>query len=269
MYKVAVVQFYPHLMAVEDNMVRLENLLSQVRADLLVLPELVTTGYAIPHKDRLESLAESVPDGRAYQMFSSLAKTLHASLVYGFAEKQDPMIYNTAILVNPDGTHHLYRKTHLFYCEKQLFAPGDTGFFVCSAKNGIRIGMMVCFDWQFPEAARSLALQGAQIICHPANLVLPWCQKAMMVRSLENRVFSVTANRIGSEPAGEQFIQFTGQSQILDPLGNILCSLSPDQEEIGYAEFDPALADNKAVTENNDAFKDRRPAFYTELVKPK
>jgi len=121
---------------------------------------------------------------------------------------------------------------------------------------------MICFDWQFPEAARTLALAGAQIICHPANLVLPWCQQAMKIRCLENRVFAVTANRIGTELNAGEKVSFTGQSQILNTKGEVLSSLSVSQEGTITAEINPEEANNKTVTERNDAFKDRRPEFY-------
>jgi len=91
-----------------------------------------------------------------------------------------------------------YRKIHLFYKEKLYFAPGENPPKVFNV-NGVNIGVMICFDWIFPETARTLSLQGAELIAHPANLVLPYCQNAMITRSIENRVFTATANRVGSE----------------------------------------------------------------------
>ncbi|MDY0152498.1 MAG: nitrilase-related carbon-nitrogen hydrolase, partial [Candidatus Cloacimonas sp.] len=171
--------------------------------------------------------------------------------------------YNSCALINPDGSYFVYRKIHLFNREKLFFQPGDAPFEVCNAKNGIKIGMMICFDWQFPEATRSLALQGAQIICHPSNLVLPWCQQAMKVRSLENRVFSITANRIGTEVNGDLAETFTGCSQILSIKGDVLASLEIADEGIATVEIDPQHALNKSISERNDAFNDRRPDLYT------
>jgi len=267
MYRIAVVQTKPEFLQPEANRNRIRELLTGVRADLIVLPELATSGYFFADKSEVERVSEAFPQGQSFIFFSELSRQLDASLIYGFPEKDGDRYYNSSALVNPDGTYSLYRKTHLFFREKLFFSPGGTGFFVCAAKGGVRVGMMVCFDWQFPEAARSLALQGAQVICHPANLVLPWCQEAMKVRSLENRVFSVTANRIGTESRLEHDITFTGQSQILSTQGDILCRLSAEKEEIGFADIDPEQADDKMITPMNDAFGDRRPAFYTELVK--
>ena len=106
-------------------------------------------------------------------------------------------MFNSSVLVRPDGSREVYRKVHLFLDEKSIFTPGDLGFPVFEA-CGTTIGMMICFDWIFPEAARSLALAGAEIICHPSNLLLPWCQAAMVTRCQENMVLAVTSNRVGT-----------------------------------------------------------------------
>lgn len=121
---------------------------------------------------------------------------------------------------------------------------------------------MICFDWVFPEAARTLALRGADLLCHPANLVLNYCQRAMQTRSLENGVFSITANRTGTErrPRGE--LSFTGQSQIVGTRGEIIASAGPDEEAVVIREVDPAAAREKMMTANNHLLADRRPAFY-------
>ncbi len=269
MYKTAVVQFRPELLQVETNLQRIGTLCQNVSADLIVLPELVTSGYVFQNKAELDSVCDTVSRSRSFHFFLDLAAQLNSSIVFGFAEKHGSNFYNSAALVNPDTSYYVYRKAHLFYREKLFFSPGDTGLFVCEAKDGIKIGMMICFDWQFPEAARVLALKGAQIICHPSNLVLPWCQQAMLTRSLENRVFSITANRIGSESNGDINMSFTGQSQIVSPKGDVLIRLSTDQEEVGYTEIDPDLALDKSITDLNDALGDRRPAFYTDICKPK
>jgi len=125
---------------------------------------------------------------------------------------------------------------------------------------------MICFDWIFPEAARVLALKGAEVICHPANLVLPWCQRAMVTRSIENRVFIVTANRIGGEKREGRELKFTGGSQITSPVGELLCQASEEGEEVGVVDIDPSIAKDKAITEENDLFSDRRPELYQQLV---
>lgn len=165
------------------------------------------------------------------------------------------------MLVYPNGEIQVYRKTHLFYKEKKLFEPGNTGLNVFQYK-GVNLGLMICFDWIFPESVRTLALKGADIICHSANLVLPFCQKAMITRSIENRIFTITANRFGLEKnAGDEF-SFTGMSQITDIKGNRLTQAGKNEECVKIVEIDPTEARDKKVTEWNDIFLDRREEFY-------
>ena len=126
----------------------------------------------------------------------------------------------------------------------------------------VKIGIMICFDWIFPEVMRTLVLQGAQVICHPSNLVLSYCQDAMRTRCIENMVFSVTANRFGSDKRPHGEVKFTGQSQITAPKGIVIQKAVPQRETLFIVEIDPALALNKNITNLNDLQKDRRPEFY-------
>jgi len=260
--KVTVVQFQPKLLAVDENITRLAAMLDKIDSDLVVLPELATSGYLFSSMKELKKVAESIPDGSAFKRFAKLAKERDFSIVYGFPEKCGDKVFNSSVLINPDGSYNTYRKIHLFDRETLYFSPGDKGFVVQNAKNNVKIGMMICFDWQFPEAARTLALAGAQIICHPSNLVLPWCQESMKLRSLENRVFSITANRTGKETIADAELNFTGCSQILSPLGEILVRLSTDEENTATIEIDETKALDKRISERNDAFADRRREFY-------
>ena len=125
---------------------------------------------------------------------------------------------------------------------------------------------MICFDWVFPEVARTLALRGADLLCHPSNLVLTYCQKTMLTRCLENSVFAVTANRTGTEtrPRGE--LVFTGQSQIVGPKGDVIVSSNSQNQELILHEIDIDTARDKSITDNNDLLSDRRPEYYTALV---
>lgn len=261
-YTVSVLQFKPLFLQPQKNYDKIKSMLSGISSDLIVLPELALSGYVFAQQEEIAQIAESIPTGQFFQAFQGLSQNLNLSIVYGFAERDGELFYNSSALVNPDGSYHIYRKIHLFYREKLFFEPGDKPFFVAEAKAGVRIGMMICFDWQFPESARSLALKRAQIICHPANLVLPWCQEAMKIRSLENRVYSITANRTGTEINGEMSEYFTGQSQILNQKGELLIRMNDQEEGIYSVEIDPDLANNKQVTEYNNAFADRRPSMY-------
>jgi len=127
----------------------------------------------------------------------------------------------------------------------------------------VKIGMMICFDWIFPETCRILALKGADIIAHPANLVLPWAQQAMVTRCIENHVFAVTANRIGTEQRGDDNFIFTGQSRITGCRGEILASVGDNETCVKTVEIDPSVARDKSVNPYNDLLKDRRSQFYS------
>jgi predicted amidohydrolase len=177
------------------------------------------------------------------------------------AEKAGRKIYNSAVLTTPEGDHRIYRKTHLFFREKLLFDPGNTGFSVFTWRK-INIGVMICFDWIFPEAARTLALAGCQVLTHPANLVMPYCQAAMVTRALENRIFCLTANRVGVEKNRFGTLRFTGRSQVIDPSGVRLLGFSRAEEAFRTVKITPHLADTKMVNRLNDLFKDRQTAYY-------
>jgi predicted amidohydrolase len=132
--------------------------------------------------------------------------------------------------------------------------------------GGMSVGIMVCFDWFFPETSRLLALGGADVIAHPSNLVLDWCQRSMVTRCLENNLFAVTANRYGAEERGGRRLNFTGGSQITAPRGVILHSAPVEGDELGLVSVDVDEARNKKVTVVNDLLGDRRPHLYTGLV---
>jgi predicted amidohydrolase len=263
--KIGFLQLRPKFGAVKENVGAAKSLLKNINDAIVVLPELFNTGYLFRSKEELVRLAESVTRGYTVAEMKKLAKTKNLTIVFGIAEKKARKYYNTAVLVTGKGTVHTYQKTHLFDREKLFFDSGEAAYAVHTVE-GARIGMMVCFDWIYPEVTRILALRGAQIICHPSNLVLPYCQEAMRTRSLENRVFTVTANRIGTEKRGAYSLIFTGNSQIVDPKGEVLASAGERSESLKIVEVDIEEANDKMVTPNNDVFKDRKVALYKPLV---
>lgn len=258
-------QFQPEFGAPRRNLEKVEDTLAGVDAELIVLPELAFTGYFFENREELNDLAEDVPDSITVQRLWRLCKNNQLYLVAGFAERYRDRLYNTAVVVGPSGLCHRYRKLHLFHTEKEVFDPGDTPLETIEIR-GVRVGVMICFDWAFPEVARSLALQGADLLCHPSNLVLTYCQRTMRARSLENSVYSITANRTGTErrPRGE--LRFTGQSQMVGPKGEVLASSNADEEAVVVMELDVSEARNKKITKNNDLFADRRPEFYDSIA---
>ncbi len=260
-FKIAVLQFAPDFLSIERNLSKIGEMCSSLDVDLLVLPELATCGYAFAKKDELYSVAEDGETGRSAEFFSKLSLELDASIFYGFAEREGDKVYNSSKFVNPDGSSTIYRKMHLFGAEKLWFDKSESGFCVVEGKYGVKIGLMICFDWYFPEVARTLALKGAKILCQSANLVMPWCQQAMITRSLENRCVSVTANRVGDEQNGEYAYHFTGGSQVVNHLGERLGQLSENEENILQVCVDMTKVTSQ-LNKNNDIFQDRRTDFY-------
>ena len=262
MFRIGFAQFSPIRCDVSANVAAIEHLLQGVDADLLVLPELANSGYLYDSPEALLPFSEPGDgSGPFLSALQRLAGRTGGVIVAGFSERAPEGLYNSAAAVGAAGVIQVYRKTHLFAGEKLLFLPGDSGFHVFD-HGGARIGMMVCFDWFFPESARTLALRGAQIIAHPSNLVLPYCQTAMFARCLENRVFAVTTNRYGTEDLGGKRLTFTGASQIMTPRGERLGQAPIEGDCVVVVEIDPAAADDKRVTAANDLFADRRPEMY-------
>ena len=264
--KIGFAQFKPEFGKIETNIKTMGHLISTAKADLLVLPELATTGYTFTSKDEVRSLSEPFETSESLNRLHAIAAESSCAVVIGFAEKSEEGIFNSAAFLKPDGTKALYRKIHLYGSENIFFKPGNIPFKVYDY-NGIKLGVIVCFDWYFPESIRVLALKGAQIICQPANLILPWCQRAMVIRSIENRVFTVTANRYGSEVRGEYSFTFTGESQIISPDGDVLVKAPKDNDSVVVLEIDPLKALNKRINKHNDLFQNRHPDFYSEITK--
>jgi predicted amidohydrolase len=260
--KVGFYQFNPEFGEVKRNLDHVVERLRKVECDLMVLPELFTSGYQFVSREEVERLSEPVPDGQTIRRLIEVAKSRGMYVVAGVAERGERGSYNSAVLVGPSGFIGCYRKTHLFFEETLFFLPGDTGFQVWDIGQA-KIGVFICFDWFYPESARTLALKGADILCHPSNLVLPHCPDAMVTRCLENRVFSITANRIGSEErGGKHRLTFIGNSEIVAPSGRILHRAPRDREEVTVLEIDPAEARNKFLNPYNDLLQGRRPHLY-------
>jgi len=257
--RLAVVQTAPIFGAVHQNLDAALGLVP-VDADMTVLPELCATGYQFRDHDELMDLAETV-DGPIVSRVRDHAVALGRTLCAGWAERDGDAVYNSSVLARPDGSREVYRKVHLFLDEKTMFTPGDLGFPVFEA-CGTTVGMMICFDWLFPEAARTLALRGARILLHPSNLLLPFCPDAMVTRCLENRVFAVTANRVGTEARIEgRSLTFVGLSQVCGPAGRPLVRMGDIQEGAATTDIDLADADSQ-LTPRNEIWSDRRPEAY-------
>ena len=261
--KIGFIQFAPVLGDVQATIRKIDGLIDQTKiTDILVLPELCNSGYNFTSFEEAWETSEEIENSIFINYLLSKCKQFNLYIVSGFNERDNKNLYNSAILIGPEGYIGKYRKLHLFLNEKDYFKPGNIGLPVFDI-GLCKIGMLVCFDWIFPEVWRIVALKGAEIICHPSNLVLPGlAQKAVPIHALTNRIYTITANRIGTE--GE--LSFTGLSTIANPNGDILFQASKTKEETVVKDIDIRLARDKIITKKNDLFNDRRPEEYSFLT---
>ena len=272
MIRIGCVQTNPIFKDFEANLRRFEQFVSEADADLLVLPELALTGYFFTAPDEARKYAESV-NGVLVKKIREIAKKKNIAIVTGFLEEENGVLYNSAIAIDRNGdiVGH-YRKVHLFYYEKVIFAPGNLGFpvFEIETRNGekVKLGMMICYDWRFPEAARSLALQGAEIIAVPSNIVTTTGMliDTLRVRAFENKVVVAFADRIGSESTiiegRREDLNFRGQSCIINYNGEVLAMESTKVESITYASIDTHPIRSKNINKYNNIINDRQIKSY-------
>jgi len=267
MTTLSIVQFTPVWGNKPCNLQQITALLKDIKADIIVLPELCTTGYSLLNKK--EAFIEGEDEnGDGVRLLRKLAVELQAMIIAGFAEKDAGNTYNSALVASPDNTFKIYRKTHLFYKEKLCFEPGDSGFFVVDHPLvDCKVGVMVCNDWRYPEAARSLALKGADVIACPSNLVSALWGVGMPARALENKVYLAVTNRCGTEKrlledGSEQTLTFNGGSVVYDFNGAPLEQAGKNEDAVLTVQIEPQLTRDKSFNAYNNLFADRRPDMY-------
>ncbi|MFD9635628.1 carbon-nitrogen hydrolase family protein [Streptomyces violascens] len=233
---------------------------AETGAGLIVCPELFLTGYAIG--DDVAGLAEAA-DGPSAQAVADIAVRHGLAVVYGYPERDGDTVYNAAQLIGPDGSRLAnYRKTHLFGCfEQEAFTPGDEPV-VQAELNGLRIGMMICYDVEFPENVRAHALAGTDLLLVPTAQMHPFqfvAESVVPVRAFENQMYVAYVNRTG--PEGE--FEFVGLSCLAGPDG-VARARAGRGTELVVGDVDPEfLAASRA---NNPYLRDRRPGLYASLV---
>lgn len=261
--KIAAVQFCPKFKDVESNYNFILQKSKEINAELICFPELALSGYFFLSKEELRPFAIDF-DSIVIREIQEVSTSTGKIILFGFPEREGDRFYNTCAILFPDKKFSTkYRKTHLFYRERFVFEVGNTGFFVVEyPEKDIRVGCMICYDWRFPEAARTLALKGADLITCPSNLVTKIWFNVMPARAIENKVFLLVANRIGSETNGNETLHFNGKSGIWDYYGNLLVAGSDDAESILVAEISPKEARTKNIDQFNNIFLDRKPNYY-------
>jgi len=233
----AVVQLKCEAGAVAANTEKALSLAESAVADgasVVALPELFNTGYGFPETDR--ELAEEIP-GPTTERCLLFSQRTGALLVAAILERSGEDLYDTAIVCGPDGSLKTYRKVHLWKGEERRWKRG-TRLLPPVSFAGIKVGVLICHDLRYPEAARSLALRGATLLIYSSAFGAPrlysWDNQTR-ARAMENGVFAMFANRTGKD--GD--IEFAGHSRIVDPFGKPLVDLSESVE--GYATADMNL----------------------------
>jgi len=271
MLKIACAQLQPEFGNVDENV---EMVIRSIReaaaeaAQVVVVPELATTGYVFADREEAYALSEEIPEGPSSQRIIETAKDLGVYAIVGLAERVGGRLFNSACVFGPQGFVGRFRKVHLWDRENLVFEPGDLGFPVFNTPIG-RIGTFICYDGWFPESYRSCVLAGADLICIPTNWVPipgqdPRAQAMAtilcMASAHSNSVVVAAADRVGVE-RGQGFI---GQSLIVSHTGWPLAGpASPHSQEIIYADVDLAAARSaRAWNAFNNPIRDRRPESY-------
>ncbi len=269
--RVACIQMQPEIGQNAKNLQRSLELSDEaVRngADLLVLPELCNSGYVFETRREAWEASEEIPTGPASSSWISFCRERGVYLVAGIAERAGDRLFNSSMVVGPDGYIGTFRKVHLWNRENLFFEPGDLGFPVFHTPIG-RIATFICYDGWFPEAYRACALEGADIICIPTNWVpIPGQAEGSpamatilaQANAHSNSVYIAAADRVGTE-RGQPF---NGQSVIVSYTGwPIAGPASPEDEDIIYADVDLGMARlARNWNDFNQPLRDRRPHSY-------
>lgn len=254
------------------NLAKMEEMADKARiefsAEIIVFPECSLTGYCFDNLEEVRSESEEAL-GPSVRAVSGISLNKKIGIVFGMLQKSGDRFYNVSVFCFPDGRILYYRKTHLPVLGADRFVEHGDQLGVFDTEYG-RLGMIICYDLRFPEPARELALQGARLIIQPTNL--PCGGEAHLdfftrARACENRVYLISANRIGEERG----YHFLGKSQIIGPSGELLAELG-EEEGIACANLDLSKADYKNIVvipgkHEMHVFEDRRPRLYGHITK--
>jgi len=272
--KIACIQTDVVFKDINANLTVLENTVRDEVAhgtQLTVFPECFSTGYCFDSLEEAAAFGESVP-GPSTDRVAKLCAALNTHVVFGMLEKSGTDLFNVAVLIGPQGLIGSYRKVHLPYLGVDRFTtPGDRPFEVFEAA-GVRIGMLICYDGGFPEAARVLSILGADLILLPTN----WppggsymAEFSINSRAMENGVYFAAVNRVGTENG----FSFIGKSRVCNPIGATMISIDDASSGVMRAEIDPVAARTKRIVRVPgkhliDRMADRRPEMYGPICEP-
>ena len=265
---VAAAQIDPKLFDKDGNLLKIEAFARGAAsrgAKLVVFPEAAVSGYCFQSLEEALPYTDVVP-GPTTNALMRIAASLDILLVVGLLEEDAGSVYNSVVLVGPEGVIATHRKAHLPYLGIDRFVRHGQGPLRVHETPAGNIGMHICYEATFPETARTMALQGAEVLVLPTNWPegrekMP--EYVVHARALENRVHFIACDRVGEERG----FRFIGRSKIINATGDALAVASPDKEEIIVAQIDLDLARNKRIVFQPNAFEvelfgDRRPELY-------
>jgi N-carbamoylputrescine amidase len=278
--RIAVAQYEPHVGDLDGNRAAAKSWAQRAAAegaDLVVLPELASSGYVFESEREAAATAEDAARGDLVGALTAVCAESGMHCVVGVNERAGAVRHNSAVLLGPHGHIATYRKLHLFNNEKSWFAPGGE-LPVVDLPFG-RVGMVICFDLWFPEAVRALALAGAEVVAVPTNWVgsfkrrlyddAGYCQGDIvaMASAAQNGVVMACADRVGVE----REVRFLGASVIVGTDGwPVSGPAGPEEEVLLVADVDlDEVATARRRTPRNDLFGDRRPDSYNAVVVPR
>lgn len=257
----------------EENIEKSINMINEAAdegAVLMVMPEMANSGYNFESREEAFSLAEHIDDSKSIKAWEKVAKERNVYIVSGITERDGNNLYNSAVLVGPEGLMGKYRKLHLWEEEFLWFEPGNLGLPVFNTPIG-RIGIVICYDMWFPETFRILAAQGADIVCIPTNWVqidsLPDNMKNFgpvlaMAAAHTNGIYVAAADRVGLERG----MPFPGRSLIVRTAGIPIAGPADDTEQIIYGNCNFAKARAHGINKYNSSKKDKRLDVYDDMA---
>ncbi len=267
--KLALAQMMSKSQRVDENIRRMEKATVEAKeknADLIIFPELFLTGYSV--KDRIYELAEPIP-GPATKEIAKIAKGHHIHIIFGMPEldlKTEATLFNSAVLVQPNGAVKRYRKmylpNHSVFEEKRRFRAGYQSATFDTALG--KIGLCICYDLFFPEVTRLMRLNGAKlIVCVSASPALrrSYFETLTSARALENTAFLAYVNLVGVEEG----LQFWGGSRLINPTGDVIARAKYEEEDLLLCDID--FSDMRTAEVSIPTLRDLRPELYDQLKK--
>lgn len=233
----------------KENLSKIYKYVKNNNIDLVVLPELFSTGYFYETKEEIEALAEEIPRGYTTKKLVELSKELNTHLIGTIIEKEKDALFITAIIVGPEGYIGKHRKRHLTKGEIEIYSSGTASKIYTI--NGVKVGVIICFEGWFPESARELMTKGAQILCHSALITSEKTFDIMRIRAIENKAYLIMSNAISTEKFKDSYITFRGNSRVIDFNGNILVD-GGKEERLVLTEVNPSETINKDLEDCDD-----------------